>query len=88
MANRFQRGNFVVSDLDRSVDFYTNVLGMDVDFIKESEPDSYSYIVFKISRERRLRFAMLSYPDQPRVMALTEIDGGLDPCSNLLEVPL
>ena len=35
MANRFQRGNFVVSDLDRSVDFYTNVLGMDVDFIKE-----------------------------------------------------
>ena len=93
MANRFQRGNFVVSDLDRSVDFYTSVLGMDVDFIKESEPDSYSYIVFKISRERRLRFAMLSYPDQPRVMALTEIDGGLDPLQQpirsaiVIEVP-
>ena len=93
MANRFQRGNFVVSDLDRSVDFYTNVLRMNVDFIKESEPDSYSYTVFKISRERRLRFAMLSYPDQPRVMALTEIDGGLDPLQQpirsaiVIEVP-
>ena len=93
MANRFQRGNFVVSDLDRSVDFYTNVLGMDLDFVKESEPDSYSYIVFNISRERRLRFAMLSYPDQARVMALTEIDGELDPLQQpirsaiVIEVP-
>ncbi len=93
MANRFQRGNFVVSDLDRSVEFYTNVLGMDLDFVKESEPDSYSYIVFNISRERRLRFAMLSYPDQARVMALTEIDGELDPLQQpirsaiVIEVP-
>ena len=93
MANRFQRGNFVVSDLDRSVEFYINVLGMDLDFVKESEPDSYSYIVFNISRERRLRFAMLSYPDQARVMALTEIDGELDPLQQpirsaiVIEVP-
>jgi len=93
VANRFQRGNFVVSDLDRSVEFYTNVLGMDLDFVKESEPDSYSYIVFNISRERRLRFAMLSYPDQARVMALTEIDGELDPLQQpirsaiVIEVP-
>ncbi len=62
MANRFQRGNFVVSDLDRSVEFYTNVLGMDIDFIKESEPDSYSYIVFKISRTHSaLLFAGTEY---------------------------
>ena len=93
MANRFQRGNFVVSNLDRSVGFYTDVLGMDLDFVKESEPDSYSYIVFNISRERRLRFAMLSYPDQARVMALTEIDGELDPLQQpirsaiVIEVP-
>ena len=93
MANRFQRGNFVVSNLDRSVEFYTDVLGMDLDFVKESEPDSYSYIVFNISRERRLRFAMLSYPDQARVMALTEIDGELDPLQQpirsaiVIEVP-
>jgi len=93
VANRFQRGNFVVSNLDRSVEFYTDVLGMDLDFVKESEPDSYSYIVFNISRERRLRFAMLSYPDQARVMALTEIDGELDPLQQpirsaiVIEVP-
>ena len=93
MANRFQRGNFVVSNLDRSVEFYTDVLGMTLDFVKESEPDSYSYIVFNISRERRLRFAMLSYPDQARVMALTEIDGELDPLQQpirsaiVIEVP-
>ena len=70
---RFQRANFVVSDLDRSLILYRDILGMQVDFIKDSDAASYSYPVFEIAREARLRFAVLSTPTQPRVMALTEV---------------
>jgi catechol 2,3-dioxygenase-like lactoylglutathione lyase family enzyme len=72
---RFQRGNHVVSDLDRALTFYCEILGMSLEFRKDSEPDSYSYPVFGIPREAKLRFAVLNTPTQPRVMALTEVRG-------------
>lgn len=72
---RFQRANFVVSDMRRALDFYVGVLGLTLEFEKESEPTSYSYEVFAIPRDAKIRFAVLSAPDQPRVMALTEITG-------------
>lgn len=75
MSVYFQRGNHVVADLDRALDFYCRILGMTLEFRKESAPDSYSYPVFDIPREARLRFAVLNTPEQPRVMALTEIRG-------------
>ena len=74
---RFQRGNFVVGDLDRSLAFYRDILGFEVAFTKDSPEDSYSYEVFEIPRGRALRFAVLSTSSQPRVMALTEIAGDL-----------
>jgi len=74
---RFQRANFVVEDMDKSLTFYRDVLGFDVAFSKDSEPDSYSYDVFELQHGNKMRFAVLSTPDQPRVMALTEIEGGL-----------
>ena len=70
---RFQRANFLVSDLDRALVLYRDTLGMTVDLIKESEEDSYSYDVFEIDRSIKLNFALLSYENQPRVMALTEL---------------
>lgn len=70
---RFQRANFLVSDLDRALVLYRDILGMKVDLIKESEEDSYSYDVFEIDRSIKLNFALLSYENQPRVMALTEL---------------
>lgn len=73
---RFQRANFVVADLDRSLAFYRDVLGFEVTFVKESESDSYSYPVFEIDPSCKLRFAILSTKNQPRVMALTEVRGG------------
>lgn len=75
---RFQRGNFLVSDLDRALSFYCNILGFELTFSKDSEPDSYSYDVFEIPKDKKLRFAVLSSPTQPRVMALTEVSGNLD----------
>lgn len=72
---RFQRGNFVVSDLDRALVLYRDVLGLQIAFIKDSEPDSYSYPVFEIDPAAKLRFAVLSTETQERVMALTEVRG-------------
>jgi len=72
---RFQRANFVVSDLDRALILYRDVLGMEIAFIKDSESDSYSYPVFDVDRGAVLRFAVLSTASQPRVMALTEVRG-------------
>jgi catechol 2,3-dioxygenase-like lactoylglutathione lyase family enzyme len=78
MSNpRFQRANFLVADLEQSLAFYQDVLGLEVAFIKDSEADSYSYDVFEIPRDRKMRFAVLSSASQPRVMALTEI-GAMD----------
>jgi len=74
-AVRFQRANYVVADLERALDFYVGVLGLSVDFIKDSDAASYSYAVFEIPKDARIRFAVLSAPDQDRVMALTEITG-------------
>jgi catechol 2,3-dioxygenase-like lactoylglutathione lyase family enzyme len=72
-AVRFQRANFVVSDMDRALELYRDILGMQLEFMKNSEEDSYSYPVFEIDRSSKLRFAVLSTPEQPRVMALTEV---------------
>ncbi len=73
---RFQRGNIVVADMDRSLQVYRDILGLTVEFTKESEPTSYSYPVFEIPREAKLRFATLNAgPEQRRVLALTEITG-------------
>ncbi len=72
---RFQRANYVVSDLDRALEFYCGILGMSVEFQKDSEDDSYSYPVFEIDRSATMRFAVLNTPGQPRVMALTEVRG-------------
>lgn len=74
---RFQRANFVVSDLDRALGFYRDVLGLEVAFVKDSKKASYSYPVFEIDPDVAIRFAVLSAPDQPRVMALTEVSAPL-----------
>ncbi len=70
---RFQRANYVVSNLERALKFYVGVLGLTLDFVKDSEKTSYSYPVFEIPSDANIRFAVLSAPNQPRVMALTEI---------------
>jgi predicted enzyme related to lactoylglutathione lyase len=78
---RFQRANFVVRDLGHALAFYRDILGFEVEHMHESPADSYSYPVFEIDRAAKLRFALLSAPGQPRVLALTEVKGmHLKPC--------
>ncbi len=76
-AMRFQRANYMVSDLDRSLELYCGVLGFELAFRKDSAKDSYSYPVFEIPPDDNIRFAVLNAPDQPRVMALTEVSSPL-----------
>ena len=45
---RFQRANYLVSNKERALLLYVDILGMNLDFMKESEEDSYSYEVFDI----------------------------------------
>lgn len=73
---RFQRANLVIADMERSLAFYRDALGLEVDYIKESLPTSYSYPVFEFPQEAKLRFCTLSAPPaQTRVLALTEVTG-------------
>lgn len=72
---RFQRGNFVVSDLARALTFYRDVLGFEVAYQHGHNPESYSIPVFNIPEGAELGFCTLSTRDQVRVMALTEIKG-------------
>ena len=76
---RFQRANYLVSNKERALLLYRDILGMSLDFMKVSEEDSYSYDVFDIDDSIAIEFALLSYQDQPRVMALTILgDGNLE----------
>lgn len=72
----FKRVTLVVSDLDRSLEIYRDILGFTLDGIMDSSEASYSYPVFKIDPEAKIRFATLSAgPAQVRTMALTEVTG-------------
>jgi len=73
MTIRFQRANFLVSNLENALRFYVDVLGFEVAFTQDSEEDSYSYTVFDIDRSQPMKFATLSTPSQVRTMALTEV---------------
>ena len=61
--------------MDRSLAVYRDVLGLTVEYVKDSEPTSYSYPVFELPREARLRFCTLSTAEQVRTLALTEVTG-------------
>lgn len=71
----FKRATILVADIDRSLQVYRDILGFEVFQISESSEDSYSYPVFKIPKEAKIRFATLSSPTQVRTLALTEVKG-------------
>lgn len=76
---RFQRGNFIVKNIEKSLTLYQDVLGFELAFIKDSPDDSYSYPVFQIDQSHKMRFAVLNTESQVRVMALTEVPADLPP---------
>lgn len=75
MSIRFQRANFLVSDIEAALGFYVDVLGMEVAFRRPHRDESYSHVVFALDRSNPVGFVCLSTPEQPRVMGLTEVAG-------------
>ena len=75
MSVRFQRANFLVSDIEAALRFYVDVLGMEVAFRRPHRDESYSHVVFELDRSKPVGFVCLSTPTEPRVMGLTEVAG-------------
>ena len=70
-----KRVNLLVSDLDRSLAIYRDILGFRVFEISESSPQSYSYAVFGIPATAKLRFATLDSSTETRELGFTDPDG-------------
>ena len=68
-----KRPNLLVADLERSLKIYQDILGFSPGNISESSTDSYSYPVFNIPPEARMRYTYLGEPGENRVFGLTEV---------------
>lgn len=69
----YKRVNLLVADLDRSLEIYRDILGFSSGNISESSVDSFSYPVFNIPEEARMRYTYLGEPGENRVFGLTEV---------------
>ncbi len=70
------RHSILVSDLERSLTLYRDILGLELSRVSETGPDSYSYVFFNIEPGAMKRFAYLSggqgYTD---VLGIGEVPG-------------
>ena len=70
-----KRPCLLVSDLDRSLQLYRDILGFRLDYLAAASPQSYLYTVFQLPPTAQLRFATLSSAQEDRALALTEVTG-------------
>lgn len=68
-----QRSCFLVSDLDKSLTLYRDLLGFKLEYLDSDGPDAFSYEIFNIDRSKQTRFATFSTADQLRTLALIEV---------------
>ncbi|MGJ3231682.1 MAG: VOC family protein [Oceanicaulis sp.] len=74
----YKRQAIVVSDMERALTLYRDVLGFTLHSLTQSGSYSYSYEVFNIPREASIRFATLDAGEtQIRTLALLE-PGGIE----------
>lgn len=74
-GTHYKRITLVIADIDRSLKIYRDILGFSVHNIKDSEADSYSYPVFRLPPEAKIRFCTMDSPDQIRTIGFTEVKG-------------
>ena len=70
-----KRPCLLVSDLERSLHLYRDILGFELDYMSEASPESYLYQVFQIPVQAKLTFAALNTEHEVRALALTEVKG-------------
>ena len=72
----FARVNLIVTDMDRALRLYRDILGFRMDVLTDSPPTSFSYPLFQVDKDVKLKRAFLSAGnEQLWTIALTEIDG-------------
>jgi catechol 2,3-dioxygenase-like lactoylglutathione lyase family enzyme len=72
----YKRQLYVVTDMERALTLWRDVLGLQPGAITTSGPNSYSREVFNIPAEAQMRFCTLSAgPTQVRTLALLEVKG-------------
>jgi catechol 2,3-dioxygenase-like lactoylglutathione lyase family enzyme len=70
------RQSMLVSDLDRSLTLYRDILGMKVSSIKETPADSYSYVFFNIAPGAMKRWAYFDGDDgREHILGMGEVPG-------------
>ena len=75
-GSTFGRVNIVVTDMERALRLYRDILGFRMDILKDSPPTSFSYPLFNVDKDVQLKRAFLSGGDeQPWTIALTEVEG-------------
>jgi catechol 2,3-dioxygenase-like lactoylglutathione lyase family enzyme len=73
---RIKRSTLLVHDLQRSIDFYTQVLGLelfDVEPDYVTDPESYGYPLFNIPQGARKRMAYFNTSSEVRGFAIEEV---------------
>lgn len=76
LGSYYKRQLYVVTDMERALTLWRDVLGLQAGAITTSGPNSYSREVFNIPAEAQMRFCTLSAgPTQVRTMALLEVRG-------------
>ncbi len=86
MSLFYKRITLVVSDLEKSLKIYRDILGFTVNSLEPSDDDSYSYPVFRIPKEAKITFCTLDSPEQNRTMGLTEVKGCELPRNNSIHM--
>ncbi|WP_395778614.1 VOC family protein [Aquidulcibacter sp.] len=72
----YKRQLYVVTDMERALTLWRDVIGFQPGAITTSGPNSYSREVFNIPTEAQMRFCTLSAgPTQVRTLALLEVKG-------------
>ena len=70
------RHSILVSDLERSLTLYRDVLGLELGRVSDTPADSYSYRFFNIEPGAMKRFAYLNGVDnRPNVLGIGEVPG-------------
>lgn len=76
------RPNLLVADIERALTIYRDILGFQAGTTIVSGPESYSYEIFQLPHDARLRFIFLSAGPDQHVMALTEAKGAARPAAS------
>lgn len=67
------RQSILVTDLERSLTLYRDVLGLQLSRVSDTAPDSYSYVFFDIEPGAMRRFAYLDGEDRREILGLGEV---------------